>query len=488
MYSSMMRGIAALEILGKAEGPLALAEIARRLKSSKSGIHGLLSALARSGYVIKTPGGFYSLGLKVWEIARSVPTNRLVQVAAPVMDRLAARVRDGVILGVLSGFDVVYVHLVGSPQAVRVHAEVGQRIPAHCTSTGLALLASQAPDYLDRVLPRKLPVLSPETITDHDQLRRELARVAARGYAINRGGWNSDVAGIAMTIPANPACGADCPLRRRPALPHDRALDQDERRGPRRRMRGDCRGSAALLSREAIGRGMTEPTPSAWRIGVDVGGTFTDLVLAGRGRGVRVFKVPSVAADPSEGVLNALRLAAASEGICRSDRLLAECALFVHGSTVATNTVLEGKGARVAMLTTRGLPRFAGDPPRRPREPLGPPDALSAGPGAPPSAPAGARTHRPPWARDRTVLGRGCRGGARRLSRARRRGDRGLPVQQFLERRTRSRRGRGARRISAGARFALERDRADHRRVRAVIDGGTERLRRAADAVLSARP
>lgn len=95
-------------------------------------------------------------------------------------------------------------------------------------------------------------------------------------------------------------------------------------------------------------------SPASWRIGVDVGGTFTDLVLVGAERGVRVFKVPSVPSDPSQGVLNALQRAAESEGL-PVDRLLAACSLFVHGSTVATNTVLEGKGARVAMLTTAGF-------------------------------------------------------------------------------------------------------------------------------------
>jgi N-methylhydantoinase A len=93
---------------------------------------------------------------------------------------------------------------------------------------------------------------------------------------------------------------------------------------------------------------------ASWRIGVDVGGTFTDLVLVGPDRGVRVFKVPSVPTDPSQGVLTALRRAADSEDL-PVDRLLASCSLFVHGSTVATNTVLEGKGARVAMLTTAGF-------------------------------------------------------------------------------------------------------------------------------------
>jgi N-methylhydantoinase A len=67
-----------------------------------------------------------------------------------------------------------------------------------------------------------------------------------------------------------------------------------------------------------------------------------------------VAKVPSVPADPSRGVLDALdRLAA--DVATTPDQLLAGCALFVHGSTVATNTILEGKGARVGLVTTRGF-------------------------------------------------------------------------------------------------------------------------------------
>jgi N-methylhydantoinase A len=91
-----------------------------------------------------------------------------------------------------------------------------------------------------------------------------------------------------------------------------------------------------------------------WRIGVDVGGTFTDMVLRDAAGRVRIFKAPSITADPSEGVLNVLRLAAAELDVPLSS-LLRDCSLFVHGSTVATNTILEKKGARVGMLTTAGF-------------------------------------------------------------------------------------------------------------------------------------
>ena len=91
-----------------------------------------------------------------------------------------------------------------------------------------------------------------------------------------------------------------------------------------------------------------------WRIGVDVGGTFTDMVLRDAAGSVRIFKAPSVPADPSEGVLGVLRLAARELDLPLT-ALLRDCALFVHGSTVATNTILEKKGAKVGMLTTEGF-------------------------------------------------------------------------------------------------------------------------------------
>ena len=78
------------------------------------------------------------------------------------------------------------------------------------------------------------------------------------------------------------------------------------------------------------------------------------MVLRDSAGAVRIFKAPSVPADPSEGVLGVLRLAAQQLDISLT-ALLRDCALFVHGSTVATNTILEKKGARVGMLTTEGF-------------------------------------------------------------------------------------------------------------------------------------
>jgi len=85
-------------------------------------------------------------------------------------------------------------------------------------------------------------------------------------------------------------------------------------------------------------------------IGVDIGGTFTDVVVRVPDAPARILKIPTTRADPSRAVLAALARMEAEWGLAP-----AEVARFVHGTTVATNAVLERKGACVGLITTRGF-------------------------------------------------------------------------------------------------------------------------------------
>ena len=88
-------------------------------------------------------------------------------------------------------------------------------------------------------------------------------------------------------------------------------------------------------------------------IGIDVGGTFTDIALLQDGR-LSVHKLPSTPADPSLGVKQGVSEALQGLDI-PEDSAGEQAAQFVHGSTVATNALLEGKGARTALVTTLGF-------------------------------------------------------------------------------------------------------------------------------------
>jgi N-methylhydantoinase A len=82
------------------------------------------------------------------------------------------------------------------------------------------------------------------------------------------------------------------------------------------------------------------------QVGVEIGGTFTDLVLADDDGALRTVKIPSTPRSPEEGALAALRQAEPSFGALRT---------IVHGSTIATNGVLERRGSPVGLIVTKGF-------------------------------------------------------------------------------------------------------------------------------------
>jgi len=87
-----------------------------------------------------------------------------------------------------------------------------------------------------------------------------------------------------------------------------------------------------------------------YRLGVDVGGTFTDLLLFDTATGAFWrHKTPSTPHDSSEGILNGVTAICANAGVATN-----QIDYFLHGTTVATNAVLEGKGAKVGLITTEG--------------------------------------------------------------------------------------------------------------------------------------
>lgn len=86
-------------------------------------------------------------------------------------------------------------------------------------------------------------------------------------------------------------------------------------------------------------------------VGIDVGGTFTDVVVyTDEGRNAVAAKVPSTPEDPSVGFIEGLLL-----GLDRANSTVAEVTTLVHGSTVGTNAVLERAGARIGIITTEGF-------------------------------------------------------------------------------------------------------------------------------------
>ncbi len=100
---------------------------------------------------------------------------------------------------------------------------------------------------------------------------------------------------------------------------------------------------------------MAEPRAAAgYRVCIDIGGTFTDCVVSDSDRSLRIFKTPSTPAAFEQGFLNALALAAEGYRLALPD-FMARVERIVHGTTVSTNALLEGKHATVGLICTHGF-------------------------------------------------------------------------------------------------------------------------------------
>src|SRR5689334_18708476 len=94
-----------------------------------------------------------------------------------------------------------------------------------------------------------------------------------------------------------------------------------------------------------------EPTSVRYRLGFDIGGTFTDFVLLdGATGGISLHKCLTTPSDPADGALEGIRSICAAAGIA-----VADVGELLHGTTLVTNALIENRGARLGLLTTKGF-------------------------------------------------------------------------------------------------------------------------------------
>src|SRR4030042_17905 len=91
-----------------------------------------------------------------------------------------------------------------------------------------------------------------------------------------------------------------------------------------------------------------------YKIGIDVGGTFTDFLLAQEDGTSQIYKVLSTPSDPSIGLMKGLEEMAKDRNISLQE-FIKDVDMIVHGTTVTTNAVLTYRGAKTGLLTTKGV-------------------------------------------------------------------------------------------------------------------------------------
>jgi IclR family transcriptional regulator, KDG regulon repressor len=185
--SSVKNALKILNSFSEQEPVKKITDLASELGIAKSTVSRLMSTLASEGYVIKEQGSQkYRLGLSVLNLAGVVTsTMDIHRESLPVLERLSKGIDETCHLVFLEGTDVVYLLKFESSHPVRVSSHVGKRNPSHCTSSGKVLLAYQSEDVVNRVIANGLIRYTPRTITNPDQLRKDLQKVKKDGYCIS---------------------------------------------------------------------------------------------------------------------------------------------------------------------------------------------------------------------------------------------------------------------------------------------------------------
>ncbi len=195
VVQSLDRALSLLDLVSFSDHELSLGEIAARSGLAKSTAHRLLRTLELRGFVARNPtSGGYRPGLKNFRGFHGGP---LVHRA---LSDLAGRSGETANLGALVGFMVLYVDRADSPQALRWQLGVGERVPAHCSGLGKAILAHVSADAVERLLPPRLDALTPNTITDRRAFIENLAETRRRGYALDDEEFMEGVRCVAMPI------------------------------------------------------------------------------------------------------------------------------------------------------------------------------------------------------------------------------------------------------------------------------------------------
>jgi DNA-binding IclR family transcriptional regulator len=193
-----------LGLLARRGEPVPAAALARDLGLPRSSVYHLLSVLVERGYVRHLPEERrYGLGLAAYELGsayqRQAPLERM---ARGLMERLVDTCGHNAHLAVLHGRDVLYVVEARAPGRPLLVTDVGVRLPAPLTATGLAMLAALPQPQVRALFPDRDALVQRDGRgpTSTTRLRSELQRVRQRGYAVEDGLVTPGMGSVAVAV------------------------------------------------------------------------------------------------------------------------------------------------------------------------------------------------------------------------------------------------------------------------------------------------
>lgn len=163
-----------------------VSEIAAELSMSKSTVHEHLTTLVELGYLERV-GSKYRIGLLFLTLGGQAREHEeLYTVATDIVDDLAKETKERAKIVVEQNGKGMYLYQAQGPKSIRTDTHVGARVNLHSTAAGKAILAYYSPDEVEKFVDKHgLPAKTEETITDYDELKKELETIRENGIAFD---------------------------------------------------------------------------------------------------------------------------------------------------------------------------------------------------------------------------------------------------------------------------------------------------------------
>lgn len=184
--SAITLALETIQLVAGSREPLSMIQISRSLGAAKSTTHRVLANLVSDGVVERREiDKTYHL-VNGWSriSAQAEGEGNLVRLFFQEAEGRLKDLNETLQIGIRTEAEVTFVAYVDSPRPVRLACKVGRRLPLYASATGKALLAFAPDDEVSAALPKVLTPLTAHTVTDFDQLQRDLELTRRRGYAL----------------------------------------------------------------------------------------------------------------------------------------------------------------------------------------------------------------------------------------------------------------------------------------------------------------
>ena len=195
------KALAILNKFRKEQPEWNLTGLSRELNISKPTVLRLLNTLEKYGFVQKNKITHqYRLGMRLFDLGSVVAGQIEVRSAAlPVMREIRDKANEAVHLNVISGGERVCVEFLDCSHPVKASVDIGQRAPLYVGASALVLLAFQK-DWEKIIENLELKPFTKNTETDRQRLRRRVAEILAKGYAVSRGELNPGLVSVSVPV------------------------------------------------------------------------------------------------------------------------------------------------------------------------------------------------------------------------------------------------------------------------------------------------